>query len=294
MKPALPFSCSQALSSRTCVRCSGTLVRFGFFFRKNQRIQRYRCKACGACISDAFFDPFYRFRIRNLANVFFHLFCSGLSQRRMSLILALNPKTVVRHFLLIANLADQHLDWENQRLQVVTEMQFDDMESFIHTKCKPVSLTLAVENKTRRILGVAVASMPAKGLLAKIARRRYGKRVDQRKQMRRALFAKLRPIVHPRARIQSDMNPHYAEDVKEFFPQAFHEVFKGRRGCVVGQGELKRGGYDPLFSLNHTAAMIRANVNRLFRRTWNTSKRMDRLELHVRLYALYHNSILIQ
>jgi len=62
---------------------------------------------------------------------------------------------------------------------------------------------------------------------------------------------------------------------------------------VVGQGELKRGGYDPLFSLNHTAAMIRANINRLFRRTWCTSKRIDRLEGHLLLYTDYHNRVLV-
>ena len=30
---------------------------------------------------------------------------------------------------------------------------------------------------------------------------------------------------------------------------------KGRRGCVIGQGELKRGGYDPLFALNLNYAL---------------------------------------
>lgn len=83
-------------------------------------------------------------------------------------------------------------------------------------------------------------------------------------------------------------------DVKEFFPLFEHQRFKGRRGCVVGQGELKAGGYDPLFSLNHGFAMMRANINRLFRRTWNTTKRADMLGYHVAMYALYHNLVLIQ
>jgi hypothetical protein len=47
----------------------------------------------------------------------------------------------------------------------------------------------------------------------------------------------------------------------------------------VGQGELKRGGFDPLFSLNHTAAMFRDRLKRLSHRTWCTTKRPDRLQL---------------
>ena len=63
---------------------------------------------------------------------------------------------------------------------------------------------------------------------------------------------------------------------------------------MVGQGELKKIGKDPLFSLNHTAAMLRANINRLFRRTWRTTKKPERLADHIALYVWYHNSELIQ
>ena len=58
---------------------------------------------------------------------------------------------------------------------------------------------------------------------------------------------------------------------------------------MVGQGELKRGGFDPLFALNHTAAMYRDRIKRLSRRTWCTTKRADRLQLLVDLYAWHHN-----
>ncbi len=60
----------------------------------------------------------------------------------------------------------------------VTSLEFDDLETFEHTKCKPLSATIAVESKTRRILGFRVARMPAKGLLAAISRKKYGYRKD--------------------------------------------------------------------------------------------------------------------
>jgi hypothetical protein len=47
---------------------------------------------------------------------------------------------------------------------------------------------MAVEFKTRRILSYRVSRMPAKGLLAKMARKKYGFRKDERPKARRELF----------------------------------------------------------------------------------------------------------
>lgn len=179
----------------------------------------------------------------------------------------------------------RHL-FSNDKIQ---SMVFDDMESFEHTKCKPIAITLAVEEKTRLILGFKVASQPAKGLLVKKALKKYGKRKDERSEKRKELFIWLKDVLHSEASIKSDMSTHYTFDVRKYFPKCQHTTFKGRKGCVVGQGELKAIGFDPLFSLNHTAAMLRANVNRLFRRTWNTTKKPENLSYHIALYALYHN-----
>ena len=96
-------------------------------------------------------------------------------------------------------------------------------------------------------------------------------------------------MIWENGKIKSDENPHYESDVKAFFPKCEYETHKGRRGSIVGQGELKKIRFDPLFSVNHTCAMLRANINRLFRRTWCTTKRIDRLSAHIAVYALYHN-----
>jgi len=167
------------------------------------------------------------------------------------------------------------------------------METFEHSKLKPLSITLAV-TKPRQILGAFVASMPAKGLLAKKAVEKYGRRKDERKKSLHALFKTLKPIVSKTALFQSDQNPHYPKVLTEHFPEATHLTVKGLRGCVVGQGELKATSWDPLFSLNHTAAMLRANMNRLFRRTWCTTKTPQGLRDHLALYIDFHNQLLVK
>ena len=173
-------------------------------------------------------------------------------------------------------------------------IEFDDLETFEHSKCKPLSVTLAVEHKTRRILDFEVSQMPAKGKLVGIAFRKYGPRKDHRFQGRSNLFSRLQKLVVEDAEIKSDENPHYPHTVRTYFPQATHVSFKGQRGSITGQGELKRVRFDPLFSLNHTCAMFRANVNRLFRKTWCTTKKPERLSAHLSIYALYHNILLIK
>ena len=62
---------------------------------------------------------------------------------------------------------------------------------------------------------------------------------------------------------------------------------------MTGQGELKKLRFDPLFALNHTCAMLRANINRLFRRTWCTTKKKECLEDHLAVYMDFHNRVLL-
>ena len=194
----------------------------------------------------------------------------------------------------MAKFANEFIKECNRNLPKATSVEFDDLETMEHSKCKPLAVSMMVETKTRRILGYRVARMPAKGLLAAIARKKYGYRKDERPQARAALFLELQEFIEVGATIKSDMHPSYVRDVQKYFPKSEHKVFKGRKGCVVGQGELKSGGFDPIFSLNHTFAMLRANINRLFRRTWNTTKDPAKLAAHIALYVLYHNLILIQ
>jgi hypothetical protein len=191
--------------------------------------------------------------------------------------------------LFLAQQATLDLRERNLKDAPIEIMEFDDMETFEHTKCKPISITLAVESKSRRILGFQVSQMPAKGHLTRISVKKYGVRKDLRKQGRDILFRSLQPFVHENAKIKSDENPHYQSDVIKFFPHCDYETHKGRRGSIVGQGELKKIRFDPLFSINHTCAMLRANINRLFRRTWCTTKRLDRLSAHIAIYTQYHN-----
>lgn len=290
--------------SRTCPYChlessssdSRTLiVRYGSFVRKSDQSlqQRFLCKSCKKSFSTATGELCYLQKKRHLNPALFQLLASGVSQRRLAIFLKTNRKTVVRKFIFLGLHAHWYLASTRGEFNLCESIEFDDLETFEHSKLKPLSVIMAVESKTRRILGFRVARMPAKGLLVKRALKKYGRRADERRRARRELFAEILPYIDPIAIIKSDENPHYKKDVRDYFPRAQHMAYLGQRGCVVGQGELKAIGFDPIFALNHTFAMFRANINRLFRRTWNTTKKPERLALHIALYSLYHNQVLI-
>ena len=214
---------------------------------------------------------------------------AGTSQRECARILKINRKTVTRKFIFMAERAKLKLERLNSKRPKITNLEFDDLETFEHTKCKPVSVILAVEHKSRWIVGYEVAPMPAKGLLTRLSLKKYGKREDKRAEARQRLFSRIKDYIATGAVIKSDQNPHYIGDVQRFFPKSVHLRYKGRRGCIVGQGELKKQGFDPLFSLNHTCAMSRYRMSRLIRQTWNTTKKIERLNLHFALMSLHHN-----
>lgn len=200
--------------------------------------------------------------------------------------------TVARKLQLLAGQARKRRPQELVKLPLAMNIQFDEMETFEHSKLKPLSIALAVVEGQRKVLYTKVSSMPAKGHLAALARAKYGPRSDGRKEAAYEVLTEAAKYVHTQAQITSDMNPKYPGWILEVSPTWRHQIVKGRRGCIVGQGELKKVGFDPIFSLNHTCAMNRANINRLFRRTWCTTKKKERLQDHLDLYADFHNRIL--
>lgn len=295
MKPNCPSP--ECILSKISDPKPGLIVSNGFFYRHSdsRKIRRFFCRNCGLYFSHASLNPCLNQKKRRINFKLFELISSGVSQRRAALILGVNRKTVVRRFRFLAGQARLA---EVKRLSLLPPkslraVQFDDLETSEHTKCKPLSVALAIEPNTRQILGFQVSAMPAKGLLANKARKKYGYRKDQRRKGWDQLFKLLRPLVDECAVFTSDENSHYPRPLKLHYPSATHIQVKGGRGCVTGQGELKKLRFDPLFALNHTCAMLRANMNRLFRRTWCTSKNIKGLEDHLAIYVRFHNTRLI-
>ncbi len=277
-----------------CPYCAtdSTVIKKGSYQTKSRgesAIPRFFCRACGRHFSAQTADVSYRHRRPELNRLVYSLLASGVSQRRIARLLGTTQVTVARKLIRIGAFAAAFQKEALRRRGPVKVAVFDEMETFEHSKCKPVAIALAVEEGSRWLIHARAAKMPAKGLLAAVARRRYGHRPDHR---RFALTDVLLAVGNSRIQdlvVKSDQCPRYPRLVKALLPGATHLTFKGRRGCVVGLGELKAGGFDPLFSLNHTCAMVRDNTKRLARKTWCTTKRIDRLQCLLDIYICSHN-----
>ena len=237
----------------SCAAPRPSIVRDGFFYRADdsQFIQRLKCKVCAKKFSAATSKATYRQKKRRINPIVRRSFASNMCPRDIAELVGVNVKTVFARLRWQAVLSRE----KNRRFLreyidqygPIKTVQFDDLLTFEHTKCKPLSIPVAVIDGVRVPIGFRVASMRAFAHLAVISRKRYGRREDQSRRERQALFA-------------------------------------SSRGAVVGQGELKKIAFDPLFSVNHTFATVRAKVNRLNRRTWCTTKKPDRLADHLDIF----------
>ncbi|HXH29714.1 MAG TPA: hypothetical protein VNJ01_02765, partial [Bacteriovoracaceae bacterium] len=175
----------------------------------------------------------------------------------------------------------------------IHNIQLDDLITKENSKLKPLTVSIAVDEHRRTILALEVSQIPAFGHLAKFAVKKYGRREDQHHAGLTRLFERIAPIVSPEVVVKSDEHQQYPTFVSAYLPRAKHLTFKSERGCIAGQGELKKVGFDPLFIVNHTCALLRANVNRLIRKTWCTTKDPKRLKDHLDIFVCFYNKELL-
>ena len=224
------------------------------------------------------------------------MLCSGVSQRRIALLLKITRKTVQRKLIFLAKIAQKnHLSFlSSLKDDELSEVQMDDLITSHHTKLKPLSLSVAVTTKSRYILAAELSQIPAFGHLASLSRKKYGRRKSELGEKLEGLYQDLRKILPKQGLIDTDEHQLYPIMIEKHLSGWRHRRFKSLKATVAGQGELKSKRRDPLFSINHTLAMMRANINRLFRRTWNTTKNPQMLLHHLWLYIEFHNRVLIR
>src|ERR1700722_574510 len=146
-------NCPDCEKKRDFISDDRTIVRFGSYYRTSdsKSIKRYRCLRCRRTYSKASNDVCFRQKKRQINNRLRELLASGVSQRRAARLIRINRHTVARRLKFFGSIFREQLLIENAFLRV-HHLQFDDLETFEHTKCKPLSITLALDGETRRIL----------------------------------------------------------------------------------------------------------------------------------------------
>ena len=270
----------------------GVVVRKGAFKRKNGSVAKvYLCHQCGKHFSCRTKTEMWRQRKSPAEHEAIRkLFISGVSRRKSAYDVTMTRNTIDRKFYRLSYSALKEFEDFQKNFPAHTKGQFDEMRAHEHTKMKPISIPLVVSPE-RYILSIAVAAMAADGLLAKKSRKKYPEWKDERAKVIPKVLGKAQRCFTDEVHFTTDEAPAYPSYLKRFFPSCSHTTVKGGRGCIVGQGELKKKGFDKMFALNHTAASIRDNCSPMKRRTWTTTKKRKNLERLLILYAVHHNRI---
>jgi len=68
---------------------------------------------------------------------------------------------------------------------------------------------------------------------------------------RSALLASVVPLISPEARFSTDEHSAYPTLITKHCPHATHNTYRAKKAYIAGQGEMKEGGFDPLFCIDH-------------------------------------------
>jgi len=281
---------------KSCPHCqSQDIYRKGHYFVIHTRSyrRRYRCKACKKSFSNQTSNAHYRQKRPELNLQLFKLLTSGNTLRGSARLLGCTRGTVERKFKwLCANMSTLETSKTMKRSEVIF---IDEMESIEHTKLKPLTIPLCVDNQYQ-ILGTSVGKIPAKGHLAAISIKKYGPRESERLEALHQLFSEVKSNLKGQPlEIVTDEAPIYKALIKSYFPGVKHTTVSSRsmiekKRELVFQAERKKI-FDPMFALNQRCAMLRQDIRRLARRSWCTTKIPQRLALHLKLYQLHNNQI---
>lgn len=274
-----------------CTSHFGTPAAFtkkgtNYIRRTHQTVRRFQCKVCRRYFSSRTFQANYRHKKMDLNYKLAKLLVEGCSLRACGRILGLNYSATYLKFLWLRKVVDQQ---KEKRSITARTLQFDEMESIEHTKCKPLSIALIV-NESYTLLGAKVGKMPAKGRLAAFSRAKYGPRKDERREKMRELFSDiLTQLPEEPLQVDSDQRPGYTALVREFFPKALyrqHNQAERKRRQERLHEKLQKKRYDPIFRVNHKCALLRSHMKRLVRRSWCTTKKPENLQLHLDLFVM--------
>ena len=260
-----------------CQKCGSEDTRKrGSYVAKGGKVQRHECKTCSVTFSKKTNGDNYRMRKAYLEKKVREMYCERMSLRGMARVLNVNVKTIVRYFLKASHKArTANLKALENRDFVTSYMQFDELETFEHTKRKPLGVMLFVRTKTGEIISAKVSKSPIRALtVGPQVRVQWNLQVNKDQVLKESLIEAKKVANIERTTIACDAYMSQVNTAKELCEEPHISI-------QVLKSENKR--------IDTTMRKLRQDISRLGRKTLSTTKKAMRLQHHLDLYINYNN-----
>ena len=263
-----------------CPKCfSEDYAKRGWLKNKKEPkpIRQYQCKACKARFSVNSLKDTYKQHKPQLNDQIMTLYCEGNTLRGIARILKIGYQTVVRKWRFMADKARIRHEVALNHKEIVTKyIQFDQMETFEHTKEKPLGIALSIRPKTGQILSAKVCRVPIRALsISKAKVTAYNKKTDRKEAFYKMLYETKQALDEGYSVLSCDGEREAVRMAKIMCPKSLIETHIN--------------DYAGMWRLNHTCAKLRHHLSRLKRKTWATTKSRHFLQMHLDLFIAYQN-----
>ena len=275
-----------------------TWRRKGFFLRKcdGRWVQRFRCGECRKTFSTQTFRFDYRLHKPRLHLALWRDLVSKTTHRQSARTLGCSRGTVADRLRRMGRHCEQvhrrMLARAGSRSPLAGPFQLDELETFEHNRrLSPVTVPVVVEKGSLFVVHQQCAPLPARGRLSPRDRQKKRLRDETEGVRRSGSRAAVEACLSALAGAAPKGPVLLESDAKRTYPGCAARALGSR--CMHRQlsSKFKASKWDPLFTVNHTLALMRDGVSRLVRRTWAAAKERAILETHLWIWVVYRNYI---
>ena len=269
--------------------------------RIHQRIQRFRCPACGTRFSSQTFSLDYQVKIQVSYQRIFEQLCSGSGVRFLARNLKVSEKLITNR---ISRLSRQSLALHaalRPHLRLREDLVADGLESFTLSQYFPNNIHLLVGKRSQYLYGADYAHLRRKGRMTEKQRVRREQIETVFRPPRGELNRSFTRLLHqlllycenrglPVLRLYSDEKQEYRRCIAAS-QELSSLIARGELTHQVISSKVPRTRWNHLFAVNYYDREVRKDQANHVRETVEFSRNVNNCMERLWVYAAYHNYV---
>lgn len=270
-----------------CPHCSSDKVSYsGKYKRKRSRhlIQRYKCSQCNKTFSDQTCSQTFRQKRPEINSKILELSCSKMGIRKLAKAVKASKNTVQSRIKFLSNLCDEFQNKYMSKWKIKPQFQFDEMESYEHSKHATIGIPVIVEKNSHFLVGAVAQYVKSRSQYPTLRDKHNSAHENEIQEKDKIIKEQLKlcRTMKPQGRIiiDTDGDNTYPKYIKEVFGnESVHSVY------ISGDDVNKT----KLFPVNNMCGCLRDDVAMLLRRTRNGCKNISMLSARLSIYKFFSN-----